>query len=173
MNRTLSPHRALLAGALVLASLGCSRSSSTAPPPPPPTVFTDDDREAVVDQTLVRALVHAAIPDLSRLLSQNPPIVLSNENIGDAPRGVPGFSIGVMTPAEIQQRADQTQQPFLFLRFRPVEVINGDTVLVRLDNIWVIPIGQTIGVTSGGGITVRYTRSASGWVGEIVGSWIA
>ena len=167
MNRTLSPHCVLLAGALVLASLGCSRSGST-----PPNVFTEDDREAVVDQTLVLAFVHP-IPDLSRLLRQNPPIVLSNENIGDAPRGVPGFSIGVMTPAEIQQRADQTQQPLLFLRFRPVEVINGDTVLVRLDNIWVIPIGQTIGVLSGGGITVRYTRSASGWVGEIVGHWIA
>ena len=51
--------------------------------------------------------------------------------------------------------------------------INGDTVLVRLDNIWVIPIGQTIGVLSGGGIRVRYTRSASGWVGEIVGDWVA
>ena len=104
MNGTRNSHQALLAGALTLASLGCSRSSSTAPPPP--TVFTDDDREAVVDQTLVRALVHAAIPDLSRLLSQNPPIVLSNENIGDAPRDVLGFSIGVMTPAEIQQRTD-------------------------------------------------------------------
>ena len=167
MNRTLSPHRALLSGALVLASLGCSRSGSTRT-----NAFTEDDREAVVDQTLVLAFVHP-IPGLSLLLRQNPPIVLSNENIGDAPRDVLGFSIGMMTPAAIQQRADQTQQPFLFLRFRPVEVIDGDTVLVHLDNIWVIPIGQTIGVLSGGGITVRYTRSASGWVGEIVGDWAA
>jgi hypothetical protein len=44
---------------------------------------------------------------------------------------------------------------------------------VALNNIWMRAEDSEVAYLSGGGFLIEYTKTADGWQGEIVSSWIS
>jgi len=129
-------------------------------------------RRALVQQTLERALVDQELPSVGLLLDQGL-VVLSEENLDTAwVQPLPGVNLRLMTPGEIQQRANE-QGDFLYLRFDQIDIQGPDRAVVSLSNSWAVSDASTTGYLSGGGFTIEYSRQAGVWVGEISQLWIS
>ena len=137
-----------------------------------PAQREDEIKASLVQQTLERALLAEELPDVGLLLEQGA-VVVSLENI--EPAWLEGFEevkLEALTPAEIQQRADQ-QGDFLFLRFDQIELQGSDRAVVSLSNSWAVSQDSTTGYLSGGGFQLEYQRQGDEWVGEISSLWIS
>ena len=157
----------LLAAALFLAA-----GSALLDQPEDATGLSDEDRAELIRLTLERALVAQEIPDYALLPDPNN-VVLSTENVD--PTLVPslrGIDLEVMTPAEIQERADG-EGDFLYLRFDEITPRSADEVIVRLSNTWAVATASEQGYLSGGGFAVEYSRDGDGWSGEVTELWIS
>lgn len=135
--------------------------------------LSDEDRSELIGLTLERALVDQEIPDYA-LLADQEQLVLSTENIDPAlvPE-VPGVTLALLTPEEIQQRAD-AEGDFLYLSFQQLEADSAEKAVVSLANTWAIAANSDMAYLSGGGFTIEYTRDDAGaWTGEVTEAWIS
>jgi len=135
--------------------------------------FSDENKTEIVRLSLERALVDQEIPDYVLLVEGGDPIVLSSENIEDlqAPE-VPGHEVIVLSPGEIQARAD-AEGDFLYLHFNPFDVETADKVNVGFGSQWAVAQDSTTGYLSGGGMQMVYERQGDGWVGEVEAIWMS
>lgn len=123
--------------------------------------------------SLERALVDQEIPDYRLLVEGGEAIVLSSENIEDVQvPEVPGFEIHVLSPEEIQDRAN-AEGDYLYLFFNPIEVETADKVNVSFGSQWAVAEDSTAGYLSGGGLQMVYERQGEGWVGEVEAVWMS
>ena len=130
--------------------------------------FSDDDKAEIVQLTLERALADREIPDSTLLTAEGDELILSSENIEDVEVGeVPGFDITILSPEEIQAKAD-AEGDFLYLSFSRFEVETDDLVNISFGSQWAVGQGSTTGYLSGGGMEMVYERQPEGWVGEVV-----
>jgi hypothetical protein len=135
--------------------------------------FSNDDKAEIVQLTLERALVDQEIPDYSLLTARGDELILSSENIEDVDVGdVPGFDLVVLSPEEIQEKADAGGD-FLYLFFNPFEEESVDRINVGFGSQWAVAQDSTTGYLSGGGLQLVYERQPEGWVGEVVAMWIS
>lgn len=131
----------------------------------------DEDRRALVLETLAIALNEEQLPDLQLLRNQGP-IVLSTEGIETAWLDGSDYALILMTPEEIQAKAN-AEGDFLHLRFDLIEGFEPERAMVRFSNAWAVAANSEVGHLSGGGFEVHFTRTESGWEGEIVSMWIS
>ena len=135
--------------------------------------FSEDDKAEIVQLTLERALVEQEIPDYSLLTAGGDELILSSENIEDVDVGeVPGFDLVVLSPEEIQEKAD-AEGDFLYLFFNPFEEESVDRINVGFGSQWAVAQDSTTGYLSGGGLQMVYERQPEGWVGEVVAVWMS
>jgi len=134
--------------------------------------LSDEDRAELIRLTLERALIEQEIPDYG-LLEDPANVVLSTENIDAAlvPE-LPGVSLELLTPDEIQARADE-QGDFLYLRFDRLEADSAEEVSVSLSNSWAVGADSDNVYLSGGGFTIEYTKTGESWTGEVTETWIS
>ncbi len=137
------------------------------------TELSVEEREELLRLTLEQALIEQEIPDYG-LLPDPDNVVLSSANVDAAslPEELDGTNMIVMTPEEIQARAN-AEGDFLYLRFDEIEVKSANRVIVRLNNTWAVAEGTDTGYLSGGGFAVEYTRRGGTWSSEIVQRWIS
>lgn len=132
----------------------------------------DEDVAELLRLTLERALVNQEIPDYA-LLADQPQIVLSTENIDIALLAeLDGVNLVTMTPEEIQAKAD-ADGDFPYLRFQGFTAVSNNEVRVSLSSSWAIGAESDLLYLSGGGFTINYTRTATGWSGEVTEMWIS
>lgn len=131
-----------------------------------------EDVAELLRLTLERALVAQEIPDYM-LLAEQPEIVLSTENID--PTMLPELSsmnLITMTPEEIQAQAD-AEGDFPYLRFQGFTAVSNDEVNVSLGSTWARATDSETFYLSGGGFTINFTRTGTGWTGQITEAWIS
>jgi len=134
----------------------------------PPVLIND-----LLQMTLERALVSQEIPDYQLLVHEREEIVLSTENIDPAftPQ-LPGHTIIMMSPEEIQAKAD-AEGDFPFLRFQQVDQLADDEVHISLGSTMAIAADSEMLYLAGGGFTLEFSRTRSGWESEITEQWIS
>lgn len=134
--------------------------------------LSDEERAELVQLTLERALIDQEIPDYG-LLADPASVVLSTENIDPAlvPE-LPGVTLELLTPEEIQARAD-AEGDFLYLRFDEITTSEPGQATVSLSNTWAIGTDSDQAYLSGGGFTVEYSKEAGQWTGEVTEMWIS
>jgi hypothetical protein len=151
---------------LLIALVACQAAS-------PEEGFIKEDKSEIVQLTLERALVDQEIPDYGLLTAEGNELILSSENIEDVDVGeVPGFDLVVLSPEEIQAKAD-AEGDFLYLFFNPFEEESVDRVNVSFGSQWAVAQDSTSGYLSGGGLQLVYDRQPEGWVGEVTAMWIS
>jgi hypothetical protein len=151
---------------LLIALVACLAAS-------PEEGFIKEDKSEIVQLTLERALVDQEIPDYGLLTAEGNELILSSENIEDVDVGeVPGFDLVVLSPEEIQAKAD-AEGDFLYLFFNPFEEESVDRVNVSFGSQWAVAQDSTSGYLSGGGLQLVYDRQPEGWVGEVTAMWIS
>lgn len=132
----------------------------------------EDDQRELIRLSLERALREQEIPDYA-LLEDQPAIVLSTENINpDLIPELEGIPLELLTPEEIQARADE-QGDFVYLAFDRFESSSPDEATVSLSSRWAIAADSDTLYLSGGGFTIEYTRLGESWLGEITETWIS
>lgn len=135
-----------------------------------PNGLDDADMATLMELTLQQALVAQQIPDY-QLLTDKENVVLSDERINPALLpNLPGINLIVMTPGEIQQKAD-ADGDFLYLRFQEITATSPDNVRISLGNTWATNSLMERVYVSGGGFTMEYTHTSDGWQGEITLKW--
>lgn len=132
----------------------------------------DEDIAELLRLTLERALVAQEIPDYA-LLADQPEIILSTENIdtGLLPT-LASVNLATMSPDEIQAKAD-AEGDFPYLRFQGFTAVSQDEVRVSLSSSWAVGADSDMIYLSGGGFTITYSRTATGWDGEVTEMWIS
>ena len=164
MNRQIM--RLALLILLVILAVGCQSAGQQ-------DAFINEDKTEIVRLSLERALVDQEIPDLGLLVENGNEIALSTENIADVavPR-VPGFELILLSPEEIQAKAD-AEGDFLYLHFNPFEVETPDRASVGLGSQWAVAEESTTGYLSGGGLQMIYERLPDGWAGQVEAMWMS
>ena len=99
-------------------------------------------------------------------------VVLSTKNIKpEWVQGIEGLSIQLLTPAEIQRKADN-QGDFLFLSVPELKV-RSQCIAVTLSNSWAQGRNSKSLYMSGTGFIYEYRKESGKWVGKVVASGIS
>ena len=131
---------------------------------------TDEDKAEVIKATL--AEVASSRSDLIEQTQREKGAVLSTQNIQrDWVRELPGLSVQLLTPAEIQHKAN-TQGDFLFLSIPEVKVRH-QCIAVTVTNSWAVGTRSRSVYLSGGGASYEYRKQSGRWVGKLVSGWIS
>lgn len=133
--------------------------------------LSQDDVEAILEQGLAHAVVDEAIPDFAMLADQEE-LVLSTENL---PEGwVPDLAVELtlMTPEEIQAKADN-EGDFLYLYVQELTAVSDTEATLSLSSTWAIGENSDMLYLSGGGFQMRFTKSGEQWQGEVEVEWIS
>jgi hypothetical protein len=118
----------------------------------------------IVNDALLIA-ISPTMPDYAELTRNRDYVVLSNSNLNESwvPLSVGGYTVVLMTPAEIQAKAD-SEGGFFFLCFDKLDVVDGH-VMLEIDNFPILPSGSTLASPSYGGVLgLEYVRSSGTWV---------
>lgn len=139
----------------------------------PAIALSPEDTAELIYLTLERALVAKEIPDYELLTAEQDAIVLSTENIPTAlvPE-LPGITLVLLTPEQIQSLANE-KGDFLYLRFSEITPLSDTQARVVLDNTWMRAEDSQTTYLSGGGFVMEFTKTATGWIGEVTGAWIS
>ena len=142
----------------------------------PIVVMMDDSNltetgKSAVDAALEYAIIQQEIPDY-RILAEKTPIVLSSICLGDYQPQITGVELLVLTPYEIQQKANR-EGDFLYLNFKYIRVHSSGHVSVSLDNNWIRAKDSTKGYLSGGGFTLDMYRNGDAWEIYLSAGWIS
>ncbi len=133
--------------------------------------FSENDLSQVVGLTLERALVNQTIPDYA-LIKDKQNIILSNKTInGIQIPQIDGVNLVLLSPQQIQVRADASGD-FLYLRFSQV-LVGNTTITISIENVWAVSASSHTGYLSGGGYTTVYQKAPTGWIGNLIQSWIS
>lgn len=131
-----------------------------------------EEQAELVRLTLERALVEQEIPDYALLADQDT-IVLSTENIdAELVPEIEGVPLELLTPEEIQARADESGD-FVYLNFDRFESNAPGEATVSVSSRWAVGADSEMIYLSGGGFTIEYTKLGENWVGEITETWIS
>jgi ABC-type branched-subunit amino acid transport system substrate-binding protein len=126
--------------------------------------ITDSDMAYIVNDALLIA-ISPTMPDYIELTRNRDYVVLSNRNMNESwvPLNVGGYKVVLMTPGEIQAKAD-SEGGFFFLCFDKLDVVDGH-VMLEIDNFPIMPSGSTLVSPSYGGVLgFEYVRSLGSWV---------
>ncbi len=139
----------------------------------PTLTLSPEDTAELIHLTLERALVAKEIPDYGLLTAEQDDIVLSTENIPAAlvPE-LPGITLILLTPEQIQSLANE-KGDFLYLRFSEITALSDTQARVALDNTWMRAEDSQTMYLSGGGFVMEFTKTATGWIGEVTEAWIS
>ncbi len=134
--------------------------------------LTREDQAEIVRLTLERALVDQEVPDY-QLIKDKKNIVLSMANIDvSLIPTLPGINLIPLTREEIQAKANN-EGDFLYLEFIEIEAESDAKATVSLGNTWAVAEDSETAYLSGGGFTIEYTKSADGWLSEVVAVWMS
>ncbi len=125
---------------------------------------TDSDMAYIVNDALLIA-ISPTMPDYIELTRNRDYVVLSNRNLNESwvPLNVGGYTVVLMTPVEIQAKAD-SEGGFFFLCFDKLDVVD-DHVMLEIDNFPIMPSWSTLASPSYGGVLgLEYVRSLGSWV---------
>lgn len=130
---------------------------------------TDEDKAEVIRSTL--AEIASSRSDLLDRTQREKGAVLSTQNIQpDWVRGLQGLSVQLLTPEEIQHKAN-TQGDFRFLSIPEVRV-RQQCIAVVVTNSWAVGNRSEGVYLSGGGASYEYRKQSGRWVGKFVSGWI-
>jgi hypothetical protein len=137
-----------------------------------PSNVSDADKAEIVRLTLEDALVKMKILDDNPSTRGKESIVLSSKNIKpDWVPNLPGYKLVVMSPSEIQKKAD-SEGDFLYLSFVGFKV-KGSCVAVALANWWAVGKNSGMGYLSGSTSNYEYRKQSGKWVGKGLGGLIS
>lgn len=139
---------------------------------PAPAELTEGDRREIVRAALEVALVDRKIPDHA-LLKDPKNVLVDRENLHGPPPALPGIALTAVSSDEAQARADRTGD-FLYLELGELRR-TGDDVSLSVRNRWAIGLASRKAgkiFLSGGGLSLRFTRTPEGWRPKIVATWI-
>ncbi len=133
--------------------------------------LSQTDVQAIIGQGLSHAVVDEAIPDYAMLADQDE-LVLSTENL---PEGwTPDFPVAItlLTPEEIQAKAD-AEGDFLYLHVQELTAVSDTQATLSISSTWAIAQDSDMLYLSGGGFQMEFTQSGDQWQGEVVMEWIS
>ena len=134
-----------------------------------------DDEVSDVDKAEVfRAMLAQAIAPQGGLLDpkqRETGVILSTRNIERHwLQPIPGLSIQLWTPADIQRKADD-EADFMYLVI-PEMKIRGQCIAVTLSNTWAVGKKSKSAYMSGGGLSYEYRKESGRWVGKFITGWV-
>lgn len=133
--------------------------------------FTQEDKAEVIKLSLERALVQKKIPDYN-IIEKQEFFLLSTENITrELVPEIEGINLILLTPEQIQERAESRGDYVYYFRFTKFEVEDAK-VRVSLDNIPMYAKKPTR-LAFGGGFTIEFQKIEGKWIGKEVINWIA
>ena len=135
----------------------------------PKGVVPDDDK-AEVFRSMLTQITAPGSGWLNRE-QQEGGVVLSTKNIKpEWLKGVEGLSVQLLTPAQIQRKAD-SEGDFLFLSVPELKV-RSQCIAVTLSNSWAIGRNSKSLYMSGTGFIYEYRKESGKWVGRYVTGWV-
>jgi Carboxypeptidase regulatory-like domain len=135
-----------------------------------PKGSASDDDKAEVFRSMLTQLTAPESGWLNREQREGG-VVLSTKNIKpEWLQGVEGLSIELLTPAEVQRRADR-QGDFLFLSVPELKV-RSQCIAVTLSNSWAIGKNSKSLYMSGTGFIYEFRKESGKWVGRYVTGWV-
>jgi hypothetical protein len=130
--------------------------------------ITDTDKKEIANQVLEEAILKRNNLEYN----QKGEYFLSTENIKpDWIKPLPKIKLKLMTPAEIQAKAD-SKGDFLYLSFAGFAP-KGKCVLVMLVNGWAKGKSSDNYYLSGSGLIFLYLKESGKWIGKYNGGWIS
>ena len=98
-------------------------------------------------------------------------VILSTKNIERHwLQAIPGVSIQLWTPGDIQRKADD-EADFMYLWIPEMKVRN-QCIAVTLSNTWAIGKNSKSAYMSGGGLIYEYRKEYGKWVGKFITGWV-
>lgn len=133
--------------------------------------LSDADVIEMIRITLEYAVLQQAIPDFP-MLSQQEMAPISTLNLPADLTDLSGFGLTLMTPEEIQARANEVGD-FLYLEFSQIESVGPDQAKVAINNTWARAETSDMVYLSGGGLLIDFVRGPNGWTGTVTEAWIS
>ncbi len=133
---------------------------------------TTDEQAEIVRRAVEWALVDGQVPDLG-LLPDPQNIIVAVDGFDPAlvPQ-VPGVTLILTTPEEVQQKANK-EGDFLYLHLGELEVGKNSARIVVATR-WAVQEGSQRGYLSGGGCALEYVKESGKWVqSDQMMCWIA
>ena len=132
--------------------------------------FTQEDKAELIKLSLERAIVEKKIPDYN-IIEKQEYFLLSTENITtDLVPDIKGVNLILLTPEQIQERAENRGDYVYYFWFTKFEV-EDVKVRVSLDNIPMYA-KKPARLAFGGGFIIEFQKMEGKWVGKEVSNWI-
>jgi hypothetical protein len=158
-ERTISVARSKTVELNIQFSTGCDDV--------PDGSVSDEDKAEVFRSILAEASRSGFLDQKQRETG----VVLSTQNIKpDWARGLPDLRIQLLTPVEIQRKAE-SEGDFQFLSV-PEMKVRSQRIAVTLSNGWAKSKGSKNLYLSGAGSTYEYRKESGKWVGKFISGWI-
>ena len=127
---------------------------------------SDSDMAYIISDVL-RTAISLRMPGYSELVRGRDYVVLSNSGLNESwvPPMVGGYRVILMTPLEIQQKAD-SEGGFYYLRFEKIKVFDGSVQLEIMNAPQLADWSQPI-INNSGALGWEYVRIKGSWVGTI------
>jgi hypothetical protein len=137
--------------------------------------LTNRDKLQIVTEMLTRTLAEKPenadeISDLDLLMRAKGGIVISTRNLVHLVPRVPTVNLLVLTPKEIQGKAD-SEGDFMYLVFTEF-IVNKSRVVVTLGRAWAKAKTSDVMYMSGGADTYEFRKRGSKWVGKFLRGFI-
>lgn len=147
---------------LALAAIHAAQEESQAE-------ISDEDKSEVIRLTLDYALVKKSIPDHNFIKDpKNVPISTKNISANLLPK-LDGINLVLLTPDEIEQRAEEDGSYFYFLEFEEIRG-EGETISVTINHNPKYAKKPKI-KAFGGIVKIKYRKQDGKWKGEVT-SWV-
>lgn len=133
--------------------------------------LSEADLIEIIRLTMEHAILQQAIPDYAMLFDQDV-VVMSTKNLPADLTDMSGFGLTLLTPEEIQERANDVGD-FLYLEFSRIESVAEGQVKVSLNNTWARAETSDMVYLSGGGLLIEFVKGPNGWQGTVTEAWIS
>lgn len=131
--------------------------------------ISDEDRAEVIRLTLDYALVKKSIPDYN-FIKDPKNVPLSTRDISaDLLPKLDGINLILLTPDEIEQRAEKDGSYFYFLEFGEIKA-EGETISVTINHNPKYAKKPKV-KAFGGSVEIKYRKQDGKWKGEVA-SWV-
>ena len=129
----------------------------------------DEDKAEIIRLTLEYALVEKSIPDYN-FIKDLKSVPLSTNNVSaDLLPKLEGINLILLTPDEIQEKAEQDGNYIYFLEFKEIKA-EGEVILVTINHVPKYAKNPKI-MAFGGSVTIKYRKEDGKWKGEVT-RWI-
>lgn len=135
----------------------------------PQTEISAEDRAEVIRLTLDYALVERLIPDYNFIKDpKNVPLSIKNIS-AESPPKLDGINLILLTPDEIERRAEEDGSYFYFLEFDEIRG-EGETISVTINHTPKYAKKPKV-MAFGGIVKIKYRKQKGKWKGEVT-NWV-